>query len=234
MSVVSDFFDKLGGEMLLRTYQHVYITLIALCLATVVALPLGIYLSKTRHKKLASAAMGAAGVIQTVPTLALISFVVLLFALLQPLVKPVFVLRAIGTLPAVVALVLYALLPIMRNAYTGVRQVDPSVVEVARGMGMTRRQSLFQVELPLALPVIMAGLRIASVWTIGIATLCGLVGAGGLGDLIVKGLRNIQMDYLIAGTVPAAILALIFDGILSSLEKWLTPKGLNTRAATRQ
>jgi osmoprotectant transport system permease protein len=187
-------------------------------IAIIIALPLGIYLGRSRWAKLTSAIMGAAGVIQTVPSLALIAFIVLVFALIA--------LPTIGTLPALVALVLYALLPILRNTYTGIRQVDSSIIEVATGMGMKPHQILFIVELPLSLPVIMAGIRISTVWTIGIATLCGLIGAGGLGDLIIKGLRSIQMDYLLAGTVPAAALALIFDWILACLEKWLTPKGV--------
>ena len=97
---------------------------------------------------------------------------------------------------------------------------------------MTSNQILFSVELPLSLPVIMAGVRISAVWTIGIATLCGLVGAGGLGDLILKGLRSIQLDYLLAGTLPAAVLALIFDGFLARLERWLTPEGLMSESAS--
>ena len=132
-----------------------------------------------------------------------------------------------------VALVLYALLPILRNTYTGIRQVDESVIEVATGMGMKPVQILFSIELPLSLPVIMTGIRISTVWTIGVATLCGLIGAGGLGDLIIKGLRSIQIDYLLAGTIPAAILAIIFDWILSLVEKWLTPEGLSGGVESR-
>ena len=158
--------------------------------------------------------------IQTVPSLALIAFIVLVFALVA--------LPTIGTVPAIVALVLYALLPILRNTYTGIRQVDPAIIEVARGMGMRAYQILFSVELPLSIPVIMAGIRISTVWTIGVATLCALIGAGGLGDLILKGLRSIQMDYLVAGTVPAAALALVFDWGLARLENWLTPEGLRS------
>ena len=121
------------------------------------------------------------------------------------------------------------LLPILRNTYTGIKQVDHSIIEVAKGMGMKSRQILFSVELPLSLPVIMAGIRISTVWSIGVATLCGLIGAGGLGDLIIKGLRSIRPDYLLAGTVPAAVLALGFDWMLGRVEKWLTPKdtGIN-------
>jgi len=220
MNTLIAFFQKLGPEMLQRTVEHVYLTFLALGIAVIIALPLGIYLTRSRWPKLVSAIMGAVGIIQTVPTLALIAFVVLIFALVA--------LPTIGTLPALVALVLYALLPILRNTYTSIRQVDPSVIEVAKGMGMTPNQILFSVELPLSLPVIMAGIRISTVWTIGIATLCGLVGAGGLGDLILKGLRSYLMDYLLAGTVPAAVLALLFDGILSGLERWLTPEGLKS------
>lgn len=161
--------------------------------------------------------------IQTVPGLALLAFIVLLFALVS--------LPTVGVLPAIVALTLYALLPILRNTYTGIRQVDPTLVEVARGLGMRPRQILFSVEIPLSLPVIMAGIRISTVWTVGIATLCGLIGAGGLGDLIIKGLRSIRMDYLLAGTVPAAALALLFDWGLSGLEKWFTPGGREAQAA---
>jgi len=187
-------------------------------IAVLIALPLGILLSRNRWPRLTVMTMGAAAIVQTVPSLALIAFIVLVFAFVS--------LPTIGALPALVALVLYALLPILRNTYTGIRQVDPAIIEVATGMGMKPNQILFAVELPLSLPVIMAGIRISTVWTIGIATLCGLIGAGGLGDLILKGLRSIKMDYLIAGTVPAAILALLFDWILVRVEAWLTPEGL--------
>jgi osmoprotectant transport system permease protein len=219
------FFQKHGPEMLQRTYEHIYLTFLAMAIAVGIALPLGIYLTRSRWPKLTSAVLGAAGVIQTVPSLALVAFIVLIFAVIA--------LPTIGTLPAIVALVLYALLPILRNTFTGIRQVDPAIIEVATGMGMRPHQILFSVELPLALPVIMAGIRISTVWTIGIATLCGLIGAGGLGDLIIKGLRSIQMDYLLAGTLPAAALALIFDWIFGRVERWLTPKGLEAYPASK-
>lgn len=215
MNALVSFFQKHGAEMLQRTHEHIYLTFLAMVIAITIALPLGVYLTRSRWPKLASAILGAAGVIQTVPSLALVAFIVLIFAVMA--------LPTIGALPALVALVLYALLPILRNTFTGIRQVDPAVIEVATGMGMKQHQILFSVELPLALPVIMAGIRISTVWTIGIATLCGLIGAGGLGDLIIKGLQSLQMDYLLAGTAPAAALALTFDWILGRLEKWLTP-----------
>jgi osmoprotectant transport system permease protein len=217
MSTIAAFFEKLGPDILARTHEHVFLTFFAMLIATAIALPLGIFLARCRAHALVGTMMGLAAVIQTVPSLALIAFIVLLFALLQ--------LQTIGVGPALTALVLYALLPILRNTYTGIRQVDPAVIEVATGLGMKRNQILFSVELPLSLPVIMAGIRIATVWTIGVATLCTLIGAGGLGDLIMRGLRSVQMDYLLAGTVPAAILAVVFDWGLGRLERWLTPEG---------
>jgi len=218
VQILADFFDKLGPEMLSRTYEHIYLTFTAMAIAVLIAVPLGIYLAKSRWPKLTASVMGAAGVMQTIPTLALLSFIVVIFAVAK--------LPTIGKIPGIVSLVLYALLPILRNTYTGIRQVEPSIVEVAVGMGMKPRQVLFSVELPLSVPVIMAGIRISTVWTIGIATLAALIGAGGLGDMIIKGLRSIQLDYMIAGTVPAAALALFFDWILGKTEKWLTPLGL--------
>jgi len=225
MSTIMSFLQKLGPEILSRSYEHIYLVFLSMAVAVLIALPLGVYLSKSRHLKLVSIIMGLAGIIQTVPSLALIAFIVVIFAIIS--------LPTIGTVPAMVALVLYALLPILRNTYTGIRQVDESVIEVATGMGMKPVQILFSIELPLSLPVIMTGIRISTVWTIGVATLCGLIGAGGLGDLIIKGLRSIQIDYLLAGTIPAAILAIIFDWILSLVEKWLTPEGLSGGVESR-
>lgn len=210
------FIEKLGSDILLRTQEHIVMTVLALLIALCIALPLGIILARTRMRKLTHVIMSVASMLQTIPTLALVSLVVLLFALMR--------LPTVGIVPALVALTVYAILPILRNTYIGIREVDPAVVEVAKGMGMTPRQILCSVQLPLAMPVIMAGIRIAAVWTIGIATLCALVGAGGLGDLILKGLRSYLLDYLLAGTIPAAILALIFDSGLAWLEKWLSPQ----------
>lgn len=220
MTRLADFFDKLGKDVAQHAYEHLLLTLIALGIAILIALPLGVYLTRCRWPRVVGLILGVAGIIQTVPSLALIAFIVLLFAFVA--------LPTIGPLPAIVALVLYALLPILRNTYTGIRQVDPSVIEVARGMGMTSTQILLRVELPLSLPVIMAGVRISTVWTIGVACLCTLVGGGGLGDLIMRGLRSIQLDYMLAGTVPAALLAIVFDWFLGRLEGFFTPRGLRS------
>ncbi len=224
MGSIATFFEKLGFDMLVHTYEHIFLVFFAMLIAIGVALPLGIYLTRCPWPRVVNAVMGTAGVVQTVPSLALIAFIVLIFALVA--------LPTIGTLPALVALVSYALLPILRNTYTGIRQVDPAVIEVARGMGMKPRQILLYVELPLSIPVIMAGIRISTVWTIGVACLCSLVGGGGLGDLIMRGLRSISPDYMIAGTVPAALLALLFDFLLARFEGWLTPAGLRRRTQT--
>jgi len=223
VSAVGAFWDKLGPEILQGTLQHLQLTFFALTVAVSIALPVGILLTRLPWKGAVSLVMGAASVVQTVPSLALMAFIVLLFSLVS--------LPTIGTVPALVALVLYALLPILRNTFTGIRQVDPSVIEVAKGMGMRWYQVLFSVELPLSLPVIMAGIRISTVWTIGVATLCGLIGAGGLGDLIIKGLRSFHMDYVMAGTVPAAAMAILFDFILGRIENWLTPEGIGKEEA---
>lgn len=212
---------KLGADIIRATGEHMFLTLAALAVAIAISVPTGVLLARCRAPAVVSSVLGAAGVIQTVPSLALIAFIVVIFALVS--------LPTIGIPPSLVALVLYALLPILRNTYTGIRQVDPAITEVARGMGMTPCQVLFKVELPLALPVIMAGIRIATVWTIGVACLCSLVGGGGLGDLIMRGLRSIQSDYILAGTIPAAALALIFDFSLGTLERCLTPRGMRNQ-----
>ncbi len=218
------FTIGMGREVLYRTYQHIYLTVIALGIAILIALPLGIYLARTRFGRMSQGVLAAAGVIQTIPTLALIAFVVVIFAALRA--AEWIHLPATGPFPAVVALTLYALLPILRNTYTGIRQVDPSVTEVARGMGMKPAQVLIQVELPLALPVIMAGVRISTVWTIGIAALAGLIGAGGTGAIIMRGLQMANISLLLAGTIPAAALAVLFDWLLGRMENWLTPSGM--------
>lgn len=230
METIERFFRDLGGEMLVRTWEHTYLTLIAVVIAILISVPTGILLAKTRFRGASSVVLNVAGVIQTIPSLALVAFAVLLFFGINQATGIEGLLPTMGLFPGILALVLYALLPILRNTYTGIRQVDPSVIEVARGMGMTNTQILAQVELPLALPVIMAGIRISTVWTIGIATLVGLIGAGGTGALIFMGLRSFKMNYVIAGTLPAAALALTADGLLTLIERWLTPRGAQEQA----
>jgi len=224
MMSTAGFFQQYGREMLVSTHEHLALMLIAMCVACAMAIPLGIALARCRNRLLVNTAMGLVNIIQPVPSLALVALTVVLFHLINESMDAR-VLATLGVFPALVALVAYALLPILRNTYTGIRQVDPAVIEVATAMGMTRRQILFAVQLPLALPFIMAGIRIATVWTVGVATLVSLVGAGGLGDLIFRGLSNYRINLILAGAAPAAALALVLDWLLARLERWLTPAG---------
>ncbi len=205
--------------MLSKTLEHLELTFISLFFALLIALPLGIYLARSKSPRFAAIVMRLVALIQTIPGLALLALLVVLLALVRPVVH----LPTTGVLPAIIVLVLYALLPILSNTYTGIKQVNPTMVEVAWAMGMKSRQVLFWVEIPLSLPVLMNGIRIALVWTIGMVTLTSLVGSGGLGDLIVQGLRTMQLDLVLAGTIPAALLAIIFDWILEKTGKWILP-----------
>jgi len=189
---------------------HLTMTGIAEALACVVAIPLGI--GASRRPRLATAALGSAGVLQTIPSIALLAFMLPFFG--------------IGARPAIVALFLYGLLPILRNTVTGLRGVDPKLIEVGLGLGMRPRQLLWQVELPLAAPVILAGVRTSSVINIGTATLAAFIGAGGLGDPIVTGLTVTDTNLVLTGALPAALLALLVDGALSLVERAATPRGL--------
>lgn len=224
MRALSQFLQDFGQDILTKTQEHLFLTFIAMLIACTIAIPLGVVLARCRFKPLVSVVMGLVNLVQPVPSLALIALTAALFVYLRDAFG--IHLPTIGMLPGMVALVAYALLPMLRNTYTGIRQVDPTLIEVATGMGMRRRQILFNVELPLALPVIMAGVRTATVWTVGVAALVSLVGAGGLGDLIFIGLSRYRVDAILAGAVPAATLALLLDWILSGLEKWLTPSGM--------
>lgn len=193
--------------------QHIYLSFIALAIGIGIALPLGIFVA--RYRKFAEPIIGVTAVFQTIPSLALFGFLV-------PLI-------GIGTLTALIALIIYALLPILRNTYTGITSIDDSIIEAGRGMGMTTNQLLWQIEFPLALPFIMAGIRTATVLTVGIATLATFVGAGGLGDVIYRGLQSYNNALVLAGALPVALLAILFDLALKWIEKKATPKGINTR-----
>ncbi|MBI1814598.1 MAG: ABC transporter permease subunit [Deltaproteobacteria bacterium] len=189
---------------------HLLLTGIAEALACMVAIPLGI--AASRKPRLASTVLGIAGVLQTIPSIALLAFMLPFFG--------------IGARPAIVALFLYGLLPIIRNTVTGLRSVDAKLIEVGLGLGMRPRQLLWQVELPLAAPVILAGVRTSSVINIGTATLAAFIGAGGLGDPIVTGLTVSDTNLVLSGALPAAALALVVDAALGQVERWATPRGL--------
>jgi osmoprotectant transport system permease protein len=194
-------------EIMIGTWEHIQLTLVALFIGNLIALPLGILL--TRKRKLAEAVIGITSVFQTIPSLALLGFMIPFFG--------------IGFGPAIVALSIYALLPILRNTYTGILGVSQAVVDAGTGMGMTSRQVLFMIEIPLALPIIMAGIRTATVMVIGVATLAALVGAGGLGDIIFRGIAMARQDLILAGAIPAALLSMIFDYILKRIEIAVQP-----------
>ncbi|MDT2596191.1 ABC transporter permease [Enterococcus dongliensis] len=204
------FINDYGGQMLSKSAEHLYISGIALGLGILVAVPLGILL--TRLPKIASFVIGIASVLQTVPSLALL-------ALMIPFL-------GVGKFPAIIALFIYSLLPILRNTFIGMKNVDRNYRDVAKGMGMTDLQSIFTVELPIAIPTIMAGIRLAAVYVIAWATLASYIGAGGLGDMIFSGLNNFQPPLIIAGTVPVILIALITDLLLGFLEDHLTPVAL--------
>ncbi len=195
-------------EIMIGTWQHIQLTLVALLIANLIALPLGILL--TRKRKVAETIIGITSVFQTIPSLALLGFMVPIFG--------------IGFMPAIIALTVYGLLPILRNTYTGIVGVNQAVIDAGTGMGMTSRQVLFMIELPLALPIIMAGIRTATVMVIGVATLAALVGAGGLGDLIFRGIAMARQDLILAGAIPVALLSILFDYGLKKIELFVQPK----------
>lgn len=209
------FLRQYGGSILTLTMEHLWLTGAAMLFAIAIAVPVGIYL--TRSQRLARPAMAFANILQTIPSLAMFGF-------LLPL--PWLGDRAARI--AIVALIAYALLPILRNTYAGIRGIDQSIIEVSRAIGLTNTQRLMKIELPLAAPFILAGLRTATVTCIGIATIAAAVGAGGLGELIFRGVASVDNRLVLAGAVPAALLALAADTALGLLERHLktpTPEG---------
>lgn len=203
---MSSFLSEYGGEIVTLTVEHLWLTGAAMLIATAVAVPAGIWL--TRSSRWANPVIGIANLLQTIPSLAMFGF-------LLPL--PWLGERAARI--AIIALTAYALLPIVRNTYAGIRGIDPTLIEVARAIGLTETQRLFKIELPLAASFIFAGLRTATVTCIGIATIAAAVGAGGLGELIFRGVASVDNRLVLAGAIPAALLALIADGGLGLLER---------------
>ena len=202
------FYAEHSGEVLGLIGQHLYLVAISTGLAIAVGLPLGILL--TRRPRWRGPVLGLANVFQTIPSLALFGFLI-----------PLPFIGGIGARTGVVALVLYGLLPIVRNTYTGITGVDAAVREAGRGMGMTDRQLLLMVELPLAFGVILAGVRIATVVSVGTATIAAAIGAGGLGVYIFRGVAMVNDALILAGALPAALMALAADGLLGLAERRL-------------
>lgn len=212
MNRLLQFLTEHGDQLILKTWEHFYISLIAVLLGALVAIPLGVAL--TRAPKVAGVVMGIVSVIQTFPSLAILAFFIPILG--------------VGKIPAITALFFYSVLPILRNTYTGVRGVDQNLLEAGRGMGMTSWERVRQIELPLAIPVIMAGIRLSTVYLIGWATLASFIGAGGLGDFIFDGLNLFLPEFIIAGAIPATLMALFTDLLLGRIEKWVTPKGIRS------
>jgi osmoprotectant transport system permease protein len=197
-------------EIVIGMIEHLLLSFTSIFIALLISLPLGIIVS--RNRKIADFVIGITAVFQTIPSLALFGFLIPIFGT--------------GNVTAIIALTIYALLPILRNTYAGIVGVDEAVIEAGKGMGMTNQQILTKIELPLSLPFIMAGVRTATVLTVGVATLATFVGAGGLGELIYRGLASWNNQLVLAGAIPAALLAIFFDLILKRFEIVATPKGL--------
>jgi osmoprotectant transport system permease protein len=202
------FMAEHQAEILSATLEHVELVLIAMTAAILIGVPLGMLI--VRRAKLRTLALGIAGIFQTIPSLALFGFLI-----------PIPFIGGIGQRTAIVALTLYALLPILRNTYVGLTEIDPAVLESAEAMGMTQAQILFRVRLPLGLAVILAGVRTATIITIGVATIAAAIGAGGLGTFIFRGVALVNDSLLLAGAIPAALLAILADFLLGRLERRL-------------
>lgn len=197
-------------DLLLSLFQHIELVIYSMGLAVIIGIPLGMLIS--RYSPIQKLVLGGASILQTIPSLALLGFMIPLFG--------------IGANTAIVTLFLYSLLPIIRNTYSSISQVDRSIIDAARGMGMTSTQILFKVKVPLSLPLMIAGIRTAAVINVGTATIAAFIGAGGLGEFIYIGIsRNIDA-LIILGAVPTALLAVCIDCILGNVEKKMTPKGL--------
>ncbi|RKR80162.1 osmoprotectant transport system permease protein [Mucilaginibacter gracilis] len=197
-----DFMRQESDKIIGQTLTHIGLTFTSLFIAILIGLPLGIFIA--RRRQFSGAVLGFAGVMQTIPSIALLGFLIPILG--------------IGAKPAIFALFLYALLPIIRNTYTGITQVDATIKEAAKGMGMSYRQILIKVELPLAMPVILAGIRTATVINVGVATLASLIAAGGLGEFIFGGISLNNTNMILAGAIPSALLAIIFDFLLSRIQ----------------
>ncbi|HXY23741.1 MAG TPA: ABC transporter permease [Candidatus Acidoferrum sp.] len=202
------FFVEHRAEIFSATMDHVVLVVMAMLIAILIGVPLGMLI--VQRPTLRAVALGITNIFQTIPSLALFGFLI-----------PIPFIGGIGKRTAIVALVLYALLPILRNTYVGLTGIDPAILEAANAMGMTRGQILFRVRFPLALAVILAGIRTATIITIGVATIAAAIGAGGLGTFIFRGVALVSDALILAGAIPAAVLALLADFLLGVVERRL-------------
>lgn len=217
---ILDFFNYLyhtRAQITSLTIEHIRLTAIAVGLAILIGVPLGIIISYV--KKLNKPILGIANIVQAIPSMALLGFAIPFLG--------------IGSLPAIVMVVLYSLLPIIKNTYTGIININPQTLEAAKGIGLTKMQRLFKVQLPLALPVIMAGVRISAVTAVGLMTMAAFIGAGGLGFLVFSGIRTVNNNQILAGAIPACMLALMVDFLVGLVEKLVTPISLSKENITK-
>ena len=218
MSGLQGFWSTYGGQILPALVQHLYLVGVALALGVIVAVPLGIVL--TRFPRWSSPVIAVVSIVQTIPSL-------VFFALLIPIL-------GIGVQPALLVLFLYSLLPILRNTYIGVRSVDAALIDASRGQGMTSWEILYMVELPLSAPIIVAGIRLSAIYLVSWATIASLIGAGGLGDLIFSGIDGYDTNLLLAGAIPTALLALIVGFVFGLIRTLVTPRGLRAEVVTKR
>nr|WP_243122265.1 glycine betaine ABC transporter substrate-binding protein [Clostridium thermarum] len=204
------FVSHRKGQIFTLFLEHIQLTILAVLISVLVGVPLGILI--TRIKRLASPVIGFANVMQAIPSLALLGFLIPALG--------------IGSQPAIMMVFLYSLLPIVKNTFTGLANINPDMIEAAEGMGMTKGEILRKVQLPLALPVIMAGIRISSVTAVGLMTIAAFIGAGGLGYLVFSGVQTVNNNMILAGAIPACILALAMDFIAGKIENLVTPAGI--------
>lgn len=212
MSNFISFLIERKDQIIELLMQHIILTLIAIIIAIIIGIPLGILVS--RYKSLRKGILGIINIIQSIPSMALLG-------LLIPLL-------GIGSVPAITAVVLYSLLPIVKNTYTALSNINPDIIEAARGMGLTKRQVLVKIKIPLSLGVIMAGVRISAVTSVGLMTLAAFIGAGGLGNLVFTGVQTVNNNMILAGAIPACLLALFIDFLFGKIEVAVVPKGIST------
>ena len=212
---VIKFIQENADECWILTLEHIWIVFFSVFLATIVAIPIGLYISRNDH--IARKTINAANVFMTIPSIALFGFMLPILSIVG---------QGLGKVPAVIALVLYSQLPIIRNTCVGIKNVPPELVDAGKGIGMNRWTRLKEVEIPLAIPVIIAGLRTATVMNIGIAAIAAYIGAGGLGVFIQQGIARVYDEMIIAGALLVALLAIFVDAGMALLERALTPKGI--------
>ncbi|WP_277586969.1 ABC transporter permease [Psychrobacillus antarcticus] len=213
MEVITDyieFWQDRYDSIFEYVLQHITISFVAIVLAVVIIIPLAIYMTKIKNEKVKNAIFSISNILQTIPTIAML-------ALMIPFL-------GIGFKPAVAALFLYSILPLLRNTYSGISSIDQSIVEAAKGMGFSVIQRILKIELPLALPYIMSGIRTTSVYIISWTALAAVVGAGGLGDLILAGIGFNDKNMIFTGTILSILIALILDGLLGRVEKSIFKK----------